>query len=256
MTQNKNTKRLARTKAVSTNDEDDWTNFRRNECTRYRGGRHLTEVYKNLETEKDTGKLYSTTRKLLGWNKQGPPSSFLVDGILVKKQQQIANHQADYYDKKIKEIKNKIPQVNIDPLGQLKRIFGRWIRPGRIQQFELKLTSEKEIGELISKLKNSKAYGIDRIDATIFKMFASHLIPPVTHVVNLSLKNSKFPARWKLARILPLLKGKGIPLDNPSSFRPVSQLPVTSKLTERVVQRQLLTLFGIQQIVVQQPSRL
>ena len=106
--------------------------------------------------------------------------------------------------------------------------------------FSLNLTSEKEIGELITNLKNSHAYGIDRMDVATFKMFGSQLIPAVTHVVNLSLRSGIFPAKWKLARVLPLLKGKDVPVDNPGSYRPVSQLPVTSKLAERVVQRQLL----------------
>ena len=59
---------------------------------------------------------------------------------------------------------------------------------------------------MISKLKNSHAYGIDKIDAVTIKMAAATLIPVITHVINLSLCTAQFPARWKLARVLPLLK--------------------------------------------------
>ena len=46
--------------------------------------------------------------------------------------------------------------------------------------------------------------------------------------------------KFKLARILPLLKGKDLDATNPASYHPVSQLPVIAKLAERTVQRQLL----------------
>ena len=60
------------------------------------------------------------------------------------------------------------------------------------------------------------------------------------HVINLSLENKIFPQIWKFARILPLLKGKDLDCSNHGSFRPVSQLPLTGKLTERSVKIQLL----------------
>ena len=93
---------------------------------------------------------------------------------------------------------------------------------------------------MILKLKNGHSFGIDKIDAFIVKLAAAQLISPITHVINLSLSLGKFPARWKISRILPLLKGKGMDDLNPASYRPVCQLPVLAKLTERSVQLQLL----------------
>ena len=123
----------------------------------------------------------------------------------------------------------------------LRRNFRCWIPAGGRPKFELKCVTEKEIAEMISKLKNGHAFGIDRIDSFTIKMAAKTLIPVITHVINLSLSSAKFPGCWKLARILPLLKGKDSnPNNNPSSYRLVSQLPVISKLVERSVQWQLL----------------
>ena len=59
-------------------------------------------------------------------------------------------------------------------------------------------------------------------------------------MVNLSLETETFPGKWKLARICPLLKSTDLDETKPGSFRPVSQLPLISKLAERVVQIQLL----------------
>ena len=93
---------------------------------------------------------------------------------------------------------------------------------------------------MISKLKVSHAYGINRIDASTIKLLAPILAPPITHVINLSLGTKKIPAKWKLARVLPLLKARDLDTTNPGSFRPVSQLPIISKLVERAVQVQML----------------
>ena len=46
--------------------------------------------------------------------------------------------------------------------------------------------------------------------------------------------------KWKMARIVPLLKSSESDSSNPVSFRPVSQLPLISKIVERVAQVQIL----------------
>ena len=66
------------------------------------------------------------------------------------------------------------------------------------------------------------------------------LAAPISYVINLSLETRTFPQRWKLARILPLLKSTESDSLSPAGYRPVSQLPVVSKLAERTVQLQLL----------------
>ena len=110
--------------------------------------------------------------------------------------------------------------------------------------FILKSVTEREVADLISKLKKSHAFGIDRLDAAIIKLAAPVLLHVITHVINLSLGTSTFPGRWKMARILPLRKSRESDPHSPSSYRPVSQLPVLSKLAERAVQRQNTLLFG------------
>ena len=60
----------------------------------------------------------------------------------------------------------------------------------------------------------------------------------LTHVINLSLINLEFPNKWKLAKVVPLLK-KDDPL-NPKNYRPVALLPIFSKILERVVFKQVV----------------
>ena len=64
--------------------------------------------------------------------------------------------------------------------------------------------------------------------------YAIHSITPsVTKLFNLSLQSGTFPDDWKFARIVPIPKS-GDPT-NPFNYRPISILPLLSKLLERHV---------------------
>ena len=61
---------------------------------------------------------------------------------------------------------------------------------------------------------------------------------PLTRIINASLSQAKIPADWKAAKVIPVYKaGKVNQIGN---YRPISILPVISKLIERVVQVQVV----------------
>ena len=93
----------------------------------------------------------------------------------------------------------------------------------------------------MKKLKNSFSYGRDDLDSMSIKMGISHLCGPIAHIINLSLGSGTFPAKWKMARVIPLKKSTDANPGLPESYRPVSQLCVVSKLAERWVQLQLIS---------------
>lgn len=95
-----------------------------------------------------------------------------------------------------------------------------------------------ETRQLLSRLKNTKLAGLDEIDASIIKLTPDILLAPINHIINLSIRNCRFPNKWKLARIIPLYKSKGDEL-MAANYRPVAQLSATSKLLKMVVADQL-----------------
>ena len=66
-----------------------------------------------------------------------------------------------------------------------------------------------------------------------------YIIPVITHIVNTSITTNQFPTEYKIAKVIPLHKGKEAPATLAKSYRPVSILPVLSKILERVVQIQI-----------------
>ena len=78
------------------------------------------------------------------------------------------------------------------------------------------------------KISPRKASGIDNISARFLKIAASVIAPSVARLINYSFQVGVFPNHWKTAKVTPLHKGGD--LDDASNFRPISVLPVLSKV--------------------------
>ena len=82
-------------------------------------------------------------------------------------------------------------------------------------------------------MHENKATGTDEIPAKLLKISADEIVLPLTYLVNLSLTTGTFPSQWKKARICPIFK-EGDSTE-PCNYRPISILPVLSKVIERAV---------------------
>ena len=74
----------------------------------------------------------------------------------------------------------------------------------------------------------------DEISSKFLKDGAEVLALPLYNLVNLSIKQSLFPDQCKTAKLKPLFK-EGSKSD-PKKYRPISLLPVVSKITEKTIQ--------------------
>ena len=107
--------------------------------------------------------------------------------------------------------------------------------------FNLKPVHPDLVEKMISNLKNSGSVGLDYIDTRIIKLAQAEITPALTHIINLSIRQSKFPAEFKKAKVVPLHKKNDVL--NPQNYRPVAILPVFSKLLERAVFVQMIDYF-------------
>jgi hypothetical protein len=71
----------------------------------------------------------------------------------------------------------------------------------------------------------------------MIKIVAEYLGSPLTDIINTCIANRSFPSAWKIARICAIPKVKQITSEN--DLRPISILPVLSKVYERLIFRQL-----------------
>lgn len=96
-----------------------------------------------------------------------------------------------------------------------------------------------EVSKIFKSLASNKASGYDGLSPRILKVCSSNLLYPLCKIINISIANSIFPSSWKIADVIPIHKGG--PRDDSNNYRPVSILPVLSKIIERHAAMSLLT---------------
>ena len=104
--------------------------------------------------------------------------------------------------------------------------------------FEFKEVTTTEVFKYLKRLKRKCATGLDNVPACFLKDTAYSLAKPLTHIINLSLQTELFPTELKKARVTPIFKsGDKTLIDN---YRPISILPIVSKIFEKCAQRQIM----------------
>uniref|UniRef100_A0A8C5MVS0 Reverse transcriptase domain-containing protein n=1 Tax=Leptobrachium leishanense TaxID=445787 RepID=A0A8C5MVS0_9ANUR len=94
--------------------------------------------------------------------------------------------------------------------------------------------TEEEVNSLLSS-SHLTTCSLDPIPSHLIPPLSSSLTPALTHIFNLSLSTGSFPSAFKHALVTPLLKKPFLDPNSPSNYRPVSLLPFTSKLLEKLV---------------------
>lgn len=103
--------------------------------------------------------------------------------------------------------------------------------------FHLSPVTTESVSKIIKTLRSDCSTGADHIPTRFVKLVAEHLADPLTTIINNCIANAYFPKLWKVARVSPVPK-----TDNPianDQLRPISILPVLSKVFEKLVANQI-----------------
>jgi hypothetical protein len=103
--------------------------------------------------------------------------------------------------------------------------------------FTLREVQFHEVVSEIKQLRSDCSCGPDKIPVKFIKMVPDKLASPLMHIINNCISAKLFPLAWKIARISPIPMYKEIKSND--DFRPISILPVLSKVYERLVLRQM-----------------
>lgn len=90
----------------------------------------------------------------------------------------------------------------------------------------------------IKNMSNSNACGSDGIPLKFIKHSLPVIAPHLTTIMNTSIVTGIFPTAWKYSIVVPIPKSGDV--NDPSNYRPISLLPVLSKLLEKIVASQLI----------------
>ena len=99
----------------------------------------------------------------------------------------------------------------------------------------------------MKNLEVTKTPGIDQISGKFIKDGARILAKPISELCNLPMTLASFPDACKIAKVKLLFKKDS--KTDPSNYRPISLLPLLSKVFERVVLDQTEELLSLNKIL-------
>lgn len=151
-----------------------------------------------------------------------------VDGKLITDYMHIANSLNTYFVTSVEKIAASFNPVesSLKPENQAESAFS-------ISQI-----NESNVKQIISKIKPSKSKDVFGVNSDFLRKFKDYLSGPLTHLVNLSITSEKFPQLLKQGLISLIFKAGD--RDQACNYRPISILPVFSKVFEKVVRNQLI----------------
>jgi len=183
-----------------------------------------TSYFQNAiaENQNNTKHLFSIVNTLLGKKK--------VTSLPANKSpSELCSMFGDYFIEKIDIIRRGIPEhhgeeENIPPVTS------------NISAF--RFVSSDEVKKVVMSMAN-KSCDLDPMPTSLVRAAIDQLGPVISDIVNKSLDNGVFPAGYKDAIVIPLLKKSKLDPEALKNYRPVSNLTFLSKVLEKVVAAQL-----------------
>ena len=144
--------------------------------------------------------------------------------------QLIANRFCDYFSNFGQNLSQKIPGS--------KQTLNSYLS-GNFSNFAFdEPVAPSEVVSVVGSLRPGTADGYDNIPSWIIKNSIDLLSEPLIHIVNLSIQTGIVPDLMKLARVIPIYKSGVVNLF--SNYRPISILPVFSKILDKIVYNRLM----------------
>ena len=162
-------------------------------------------------------------------------------GLSGKRVRQAQNQPINFHNKtftKRQSIANEFNKqyVNAMPFKkskQSRKIFRKTKQNNQLDRTAV-FFSPPQVIDAIRATKNSTAVGPNGLTALHLKHLGRNGIGFLTRLFNLSLQSADIPAIWKASIVVPVPK-PGKPLDQGSSYRPISLLSPEVKVLERLL---------------------
>ena len=197
--------------------------------------RKAKEMYYYTLLEKHKGDIRNTwniMNSVIGRarDKTSISDTFIINDKRENSEKIISNSFCDYFTNIGKSFADKIPPAQHSYKWYMKS-------KRNLRSMYMIPTESDEISKIIKSLKTKKSTGHDNISITMLKSLHSELSKPLASIINMSLVKGIIPNTMKLAKVIPIYKAKNKELF--TNYRPISLLPVISKILEKIVHNRL-----------------
>jgi hypothetical protein len=147
------------------------------------------------------------------------------NGEIVTDQKNVANMFNKYF--------TNVAQNLVDKMGETKNSFKDYLKNTNINSMFLEETTSDEVTKLINNIDVKKAEDIYGISPKLVKIAGPQISEALASIFNLSFEQGIFPDILKKAKIFPIHKADNKMVT--SNYRPISILPICSKLLEKLM---------------------
>lgn len=221
-------------RAINNQDPHDWAVYRklRNRCTNM--SRNIKKQYfqDEIKKSKNSSKtMWTCLKQLLPQSSKASVTTLDIGGKLISTAQGVADEVNSFFTNIGKQLANKIPSQDTSHKHYLNR------QEPITSTFLFSPITSADVHKHLSELDITKATGPDDIPSRLLKLSAPVISDSLAFLFNFSLISGKFPAEWKIAKVSAIFK-KGSKLDI-GNYRPISVLPILSKVLEKLVHLQV-----------------
>ena len=150
----------------------------------------------------------------------------------------ISNNFNDYFVNVGKSLSERLPHTDTPPSS----FYG----PRIDRELRLESTNESEVVEMVGSLRDG-AVGYDEISASLIKYVIHQIKTPLAYIFNLAIKSGTFPDKLKITKVIPIHKANS--KANFNNYRPISLLPIISKILEKIIYKRLNDFVRINNII-------
>ena len=215
----------------------DYSSYRklRNDATKYIRCARSAYMKRRFEAcRTDMAKSWRLVNDLLGGVKDRRVIGSVMRGTSeLTEVSDIAEHFCSYFSSVANELDCSIPSSHDSP--------SEFIVRGQLESFFVRPVSAQECSRMIKNLKKTKC-DVNSLPVTIMKQLHDILCFPISELINLSFTKAEFPDVLKEATVVPVFKRGDCKVV--SNYRPISILPVLSKLFERAFADRLVDFCG------------
>ena len=162
-----------------------------------------------------------------------------ISGNLISEDIQMSNTFNEYFVNVADKITKTIPRTPNSPL--------KYLGSNSENSLYLSPVTHFEVEDIISNLDSAKSIGPYSIPVNLLKILKRHISHPLAELVNQSFLKGIFPHKLKVAKVVSIYK-KGDPEDV-SNYRPISLLPIFSKIYERLMYKRLYSFVICKKII-------
>lgn len=129
-----------------------------------------------------------------------------------------------------KRVAEQLPRSGVDPIDLLNL-------PLCDETFCFREVTFNNVRDTVNSLQNKTSRDIYGLNVILLKTVLNVILIPLTKLLNQCIKLGEFPDSLKVASVTPIYKGgdRGDPLN----YRPISILPVVSKVLEKILTKQI-----------------